>query len=370
MHCFFSVRRAKKTVSRIITEVSGSTTSSVSQRGRRRSAKKYWKIEENADPRDAAEAAGESADWDVNDDIKEHVVSEVAENDDSTCGKMGLNGYFEFELLPIHTAKNRLGRKMFQCDVCSGVYRHCFSLKRHYLRNHINRRYISRVDALNCNITFFEPEEEEKSAAVNNGAKTDKRDDERGPVEPQDSSPRVKAASGRNDKNSEKEGKEKEEEEVVTTLQLDVEEIGSNDVTESTAKAVRGRKSSAAGAMHLPGLFRCYVCEKLFDKVGSLKSHFSENHASGADKRFACRHCQMQFKHRQNLVRHEVVHSGKCRRFGHTNFAALNGNNYIVFEFCLKKNYDVLTFEILRVFQRVSLSVVCQQLFAVLEKCY
>ena len=63
--------------------------------------------------------------------------------------------YFQFELLPVHTgSRNRLGRKMFECDVCSGVYRHSFSLKRHYLRNHINRRYISRVDALNCNLTF------------------------------------------------------------------------------------------------------------------------------------------------------------------------------------------------------------------------
>ena len=63
--------------------------------------------------------------------------------------------YFQFELLPVHTERrNRLGRKMFECDVCAGVYRHSFSLKRHYLRNHINRRYVSRVDALNCKLTY------------------------------------------------------------------------------------------------------------------------------------------------------------------------------------------------------------------------
>jgi hypothetical protein len=312
----FPVRRAKKTVSRIITEVSGSASNSlgsVSQRGRRRSAKKYWKIEENADPRDAAEAAGEIADSALIEGVKDHVTveaGEAGENDDATCGKLGVNGYFEFELLPIHTAKNRLGRKMFQCDVCSGVYRHCFSLKRHYLRNHINRRYISRVDALNCNITFCEPDEK-KSTAVSNGAKPDKRDDEvnvenGGTDEPRDSSPRIKSESGRNELDE----KEKQEE-IVTTLQMDVEEIGVNEVTEPT-KPVIGRKKSTAGTMHLPGLFRCYVCEKLFDKVNLLKAHFSECHATGADKRFACRHCQMQFKHRQNLVRHEVVHSGTC----------------------------------------------------------
>jgi len=52
---------------------------SISQRGRRRSAKKYWQIEETADPREAAEAAGEL--YATNDDQtsavddSEHVTS-------------------------------------------------------------------------------------------------------------------------------------------------------------------------------------------------------------------------------------------------------------------------------------------------------
>ena len=90
----FLVRRAKKPVSRIITEVSGSASNSVgsvSQRRRRRSATKYWKIEENADPTDAAEAAGEIADSALIEGVKDHVTveaGEAGENDDATCGKL------------------------------------------------------------------------------------------------------------------------------------------------------------------------------------------------------------------------------------------------------------------------------------------
>ena len=89
----FLVRRAKKAVSRIITEVSGSASNSVgsvSQRGRRRCTAKYWKIDENADPRNAAEAAREIADSALIAGVKDHVTveaGEAGENDDATCGK-------------------------------------------------------------------------------------------------------------------------------------------------------------------------------------------------------------------------------------------------------------------------------------------
>ena len=135
---------------------------SISQRGRRRSAKKYWQIEETADPREAAAAAGElygpTEDEAAVDDPGFTAESDATVPEEpSTVEKPeeGAGRYFQFELLPVHTgSRNRLGRKMFECDVCAGVYRHSFSLKRHYLRNHINRRYISRVDAFNCNLTF------------------------------------------------------------------------------------------------------------------------------------------------------------------------------------------------------------------------
>ena len=61
-------------------------------------------------------------------------------------------GKFQFVLKKHHSAKSRHGRKVYKCDICSGVYRHAFSLKRHYIRNHINLKYVSRADIMNCQI--------------------------------------------------------------------------------------------------------------------------------------------------------------------------------------------------------------------------
>ncbi|ELT97426.1 hypothetical protein CAPTEDRAFT_106245, partial [Capitella teleta] len=53
--------------------------------------------------------------------------------------------YFEEQNIPYHIVLSRLGRKVFQCDVCSGIYRHSFSLKRHYIRNHVNHAFVCNV---------------------------------------------------------------------------------------------------------------------------------------------------------------------------------------------------------------------------------
>lgn len=44
------------------------------------------------------------------------------------------------------------GRRVFRCDVCSGVYRHSFSLKRHYVRCHVNFKYLTKVDIIQCGV--------------------------------------------------------------------------------------------------------------------------------------------------------------------------------------------------------------------------
>ncbi len=62
-------------------------------------------------------------------------------------------GKFQFELKPHHVVKSRLGRKVFRCDICMAIYRHAFSLKRHYIRNHINYQYVTKSDLQNCQIT-------------------------------------------------------------------------------------------------------------------------------------------------------------------------------------------------------------------------
>ena len=60
---------------------------------------------------------------------------------------------YQFDLKSHHVVKSRLGRKVFKCDICMAVYRHAFSLKRHYIRNHINYNYVTKGDLQNCQIT-------------------------------------------------------------------------------------------------------------------------------------------------------------------------------------------------------------------------
>lgn len=56
------------------------------------------------------------------------------------------------------------GQKLFTCDICSGVYYRGFSLKRHYLKTHINSKHISARDLHNCGILI-------DKSAVENGAR-------------------------------------------------------------------------------------------------------------------------------------------------------------------------------------------------------
>ena len=62
----------------------------------------------------------------------------------------------------------------------------------------------------------------------------------------------------------------------------------------------------------LMDLYRCNICDQFFDTKEELRYHLS-NHPdgeAGGQRQFSCSHCKMQFKHRQNLLRHEVVHTG------------------------------------------------------------
>ncbi|ESO91293.1 hypothetical protein LOTGIDRAFT_153726 [Lottia gigantea] len=42
------------------------------------------------------------------------------------------------------------GKKMYKCELCSVVYKRPFSLKRHFLRSHINCMYLCETDVTNC----------------------------------------------------------------------------------------------------------------------------------------------------------------------------------------------------------------------------
>ena len=60
--------------------------------------------------------------------------------------------YFQFQFEPGHIEKGKRGQKVFVCDICHGIFKRSFSLKRHYLRFHINFALVSPRDLNNCAI--------------------------------------------------------------------------------------------------------------------------------------------------------------------------------------------------------------------------
>lgn len=153
------------------------------------------------------------------------------------------------------------GRRMYKCDICSGIYRHTFSLKRHYLRNHINCRYLSQMDIGNCMISVSQ----QHTAILNaNDSKALKKVDQ--------------FLAKKSNKDS------------------------------PTATVKEEKKPSKSIVM--PGLYCCHDCYKLFEYVEDLITHTQDHPPVHNEKQFACDKCHMRFPYKQNLVRHKLVHEG------------------------------------------------------------
>lgn len=151
------------------------------------------------------------------------------------------DGEFQFQVQSFHIVNARQGKKQFKCDVCTGTYQHAFSLKRHFLRTHVNYKYLSEADITNCNINL--------------------------------------------------------------NLVRQLREEGDSLL------------EAASGESKFLGLYRCHLCSTLFDLRDELKVHVSSHSDDNSQKGFSCGHCEMTFSHRQNLVRHQSVHSGEKQFF-------------------------------------------------------
>jgi hypothetical protein len=83
--------------------------------------------------------------------------------------------FFHFVLLPDNIMPVSSGSKLYRCHVCFGVYRHIFSLKRHFIREHVNAKYISPADSHNCikgaAISKQSDDESDEDAALDDSAK-------------------------------------------------------------------------------------------------------------------------------------------------------------------------------------------------------
>lgn len=148
------------------------------------------------------------------------------------------DGEFQFQVKSFHIVNARQGKKQFKCDVCTGTYQHAFSLKRHFLRTHVNYKYLSEADITNCNINL-------------------------------------------------------------------------NLVRQLREESDSSLPDASSGEAKSLGLYRCHLCSKLFDVREELKIHVGNHADDNGQKNFSCSQCEMTFSHRQNLVRHQSVHSGE-----------------------------------------------------------
>ncbi|GLH03676.1 Protein of unknown function [Gryllus bimaculatus] len=156
------------------------------------------------------------------------------------------------------------GQRLYACDICVGVYQRKFSLKRHYLRTHINRYYLTERDINNCGITKTSQDTPDTTGnnAEKNVAET---------TQARESSISVKADG-------------------ITEIQP----------VKDPSKL---------------GLFCCYLCNEYYDTKIDLKNHL-ENHqptvvpnttATDINKLYTCEKCNSVFTQKTSYVRHCVA---------------------------------------------------------------
>ncbi|GBM55688.1 hypothetical protein AVEN_139387-1 [Araneus ventricosus] len=141
----------------------------------------------------------------------------------------------------------------FQCHICKGIYKQKFSLKRHFLRNHINPEYISAADLSNCKIPI-------------------------------------------------------QNEEIIQKF---VEE------SKTPSGRKRFKLSNAIffvpdGITRVPGLYKCHRCPGIqFDIEEELEEHYSSHLILNRDDIFPCNLCPSVFQRKQALSKHMVLHTDK-----------------------------------------------------------
>ncbi|CAD5115412.1 DgyrCDS4389 [Dimorphilus gyrociliatus] len=214
-------------------------------------AKIVKKLEKNKEDR----CSGKELDRDQV-DREEEPITPLPNADDYALSK---SGYFQFEIKSYHKVK---GKKIFKCEVCQAIYRHSFSLKRHFIRNHVNLKFVSQSDLGNCCVSINQ---------INKGVSVKEEDGE-----------------GEGD-----------------TSEVDKE----NTRCSSSMSSNSGENEVEPKACSGEEIFRCNLCQMTFARVFELKEHVKNHPTSPSDNQYGCKECRMKFSHKQNLVRHMQTHT-------------------------------------------------------------
>lgn len=158
----------------------------------------------------------------------------------STTATLPAPQRFLFQLEPVHQMKLSDGQKLFACDICSGVYQRCFSLKRHYLRSHINHRYLTERDISNCGIVVSERLAKENPSVPSVEKKN--------------------VAFGKD---------------MGTVQESRDSAVMANDIMNSSSDKCSTVNPVIENCVTFPNLYRCHLCSVCFDTKDELKYHLS-----------------------------------------------------------------------------------------------
>ncbi|XP_015903537.1 serine-rich adhesin for platelets [Parasteatoda tepidariorum] len=216
--------------------------------------------------------------------------------------------YFKFPMNRSRWCDGK-GEKPFKCNICEKLYKYMFSLKRHYLRIHINAEYISEADLANCKINV-------------NGDRREKKKDVAVPPNRK----RLKTSGSSFENNDGKPGLYKCS---FHKVKYDLE----TELKNHYATVFHPKKEE----------FICKICKEIFETKAKLCdhvkvcSHINEdvaNHCkkckvtfqSSADYEYHlsihgngkfCKYCNKEFSNIANRKRHENLHDGsqsfKCK---------------------------------------------------------
>ncbi|XP_064642138.1 uncharacterized protein LOC135496641 [Lineus longissimus] len=237
--------------------------------------------------------------------------------------------YYQFEIQSHHHCIEN-GRQIYRCDVCSGSYRHAFSLKRHFIRNHVNHKYVSDADLINCCVNIKKPTEQtltesKKICDMIRSAGYENEPSQQSSDTKTENSQQLKLESDKDAMNLESEivnklpnlsnasvneqksapgdksppGEKKESVIILSRASEDTDcAVKSNDnlvILQSTPKK-------------WPGLFRCNACGATFDELPLLTTHYLNHPSKKEGRMFTCDKCFMKFSHKHNLIRHRSSH--------------------------------------------------------------
>lgn len=208
----------------------------------------------------------------------------------------------------------------YVCDACGCKYHQAVNLKRHYLRTHVNHKYLSQDDIDLCHNV--------EASTIKVEADVDPDADE-----PESSASTIDVV---NDTSMERETEEtdtavSEETKAMSSDGTKTDMDNAERVVKKSKKAERLAKEASlksrpegarttfsfSGVDGVEDAFRCFLCVQLFPSIARLKHHVEHDaHRSKGDKQFGCERCGQRFRFQHNYLRHVDSHG--------TNFSALS----------------------------------------------